>query len=142
MILSYWSVLIVPINTGADYVTVHRDPIDRKSVMDSTWSIFSYWVIIPELHPIIMTRKKKPKFQEVPPVASDLNEANALIEELWEQLRHYEDKLTTSSKNSSKPPSSDHPKDRNEQKKMKALVVAIREELKKATQGISEQSQN
>lgn len=89
-----------------------------------------------------MTRKKKPKFQEVPPVASDLNEANALIEELWEQLRHYEDKLTTSSKNSSKPPSSDHPKDRNEQKKMKALVVAIREELKKATQGISEQSQN
>ncbi|MBB1466828.1 IS66 family transposase, partial [Vibrio sp. SG41-7] len=54
-----------------------------------------------------MSRKKAPKFQEEPPVASDLNEANALIEELWEQLRHLTDKQATNSKNSSKPPSSD-----------------------------------
>ncbi|WP_409202781.1 DUF6444 domain-containing protein [Vibrio sp. SS-MA-C1-2] len=63
-----------------------------------------------------------------------------LIDELWEQLRHYEDKLTTSSQNSSKSPSSDSPKVRHERKKMNALVVAIREELKKATQGINENS--
>ncbi len=47
-----------------------------------------------------MSRKKAPKFQEEPPVASDLNEANALIEELWEQLRHLTDKQATNSKNS------------------------------------------
>lgn len=87
-----------------------------------------------------MTRKKSPKYQAAPPEVSDLNEAKVLIEELWEQLRHYEDKLSTSSKNSSKPPSSDTPKDRYERKKMKALVVAIREELKKVTQGINENS--
>ena len=64
-----------------------------------------------------MTRKKAPKYQEAPPEVSDLNEAKVLIDELWEQLRHYEDKLTTSSKNSSKSPSSDNPKDRHERKK-------------------------
>lgn len=85
-----------------------------------------------------MSRKKAPKFQAEPPVASDLNEANALIEELWEQLRHLTDKQATNSKNSSKPPSSDNPKDKHERKKIKALVVAIREELKRATQGINE----
>ncbi|GGB60585.1 hypothetical protein GCM10011607_21590 [Shewanella inventionis] len=84
-----------------------------------------------------MTRIKAPKYQEAPPEVSDLNEAKVLIDELWEQLRHYEDKLSTSYKNSSKSPSSDTPKDRYERKKMKALVVAIREELKKATQGIN-----
>ncbi|WP_337923499.1 DUF6444 domain-containing protein, partial [Vibrio sp. S12_S33] len=40
-------------------------------------------------------KKKKSKFSSSPPVASDINEANALIVELWEQLRHYEDKLKT-----------------------------------------------
>ncbi|WP_110410664.1 IS66 family transposase [Vibrio rumoiensis] len=64
-----------------------------------------------------MTRKKAPKYQDAPPKVSDLNEAKVLIDELWEQLRHYEDKLTTSSKNSSKSPSSDSPKDRHERKK-------------------------
>jgi len=87
-----------------------------------------------------MTRKKSPKYQEAPPEVSDLNEAKVLIDELWEQLRHYEDKLTTSSKNSSKSPSSDNPKERHERKKLKALVVAIREELNKATQGINANS--
>ena len=64
-----------------------------------------------------MTRKKAPKYQDVPPKVSDLNKAKVLIDELWEQLRYYEDKLTTSSKNSSKSPSSDSPKDRHERKK-------------------------
>ncbi|WP_420910559.1 DUF6444 domain-containing protein [Vibrio cincinnatiensis] len=44
------------------------------------------------------SRKKAPKYQDAPPKVSDLNEAKVLIDELWEQLRHYEDKLTTSSK--------------------------------------------
>ena len=48
--------------------------------------------------------------------------------------------LRTSSQNSSKPPLSDSPKERHEWKKIKALVVTIREELKKATQGIDENS--
>ena len=87
-----------------------------------------------------MTRKKSPKYQEAPPEVSDLNEAKVLIDELWEQLRHLTDKQATNSKNSSKPPSSDNPKDKHERKKIKALVVAIREELKKATQGINESS--
>lgn len=81
---------------------------------------------------------KKPNFKESPPEVSDLNEAKALIGELWEQLRHYEDKLATSSKNSSKPPSSDGPKEKHERKKLKALVTAIREELNQVTQGIDE----
>ncbi|MGU5690684.1 DUF6444 domain-containing protein, partial [Aeromonas caviae] len=67
--------------------------------------------------------KKKSKFSSSPPIASDINEANALISELWEQLRHYEDRLQTSSANSSKSPSSDGPKERAERKKLKALVV-------------------
>ncbi|EOG7686446.1 DUF6444 domain-containing protein [Vibrio cholerae] len=86
--------------------------------------------------------KKKSKFSSAPPIASDINEANALISELWEQLRHYEDKLKTSSANSSQSPSCDGPKVRAERKKLKALVVAIREELNKVTKGINDNSQN
>ncbi len=78
-------------------------------------------------------KMKKSKFSDAPPIASDINEANVLIEELWEQLRYYEDKLKTSCSNSSKPPSSDGPKERAERKKLKALVVAIKEELNKVT---------
>lgn len=79
--------------------------------------------------------KKKSKFSSTPPIASDINEANALISELWEQLRHYEDRLKASSANSSKSPSSDGPKERAERKKLKALVVAIREELNRGHEG-------
>jgi pantothenate synthetase len=39
-------------------------------------------------------------------------------------LRHYEDKLATSSRNSSLSPSSDSPAAREERKKLKSLVVA------------------
>ncbi|MGL6316364.1 DUF6444 domain-containing protein [Vibrio sp. WXL103] len=87
-------------------------------------------------------RKKKANFKQAPPEVSNLSEAKALIDELWEQLRFYEDKLATSSRNSSKSPSLDGPKERAERKKLKALVVAIREELNKATQGIDEKSAN
>lgn len=39
-------------------------------------------------------KRRNPNSQRLlPPIASDINEANALIEELWEQLGHYEDKL-------------------------------------------------
>ncbi|MFS2001002.1 DUF6444 domain-containing protein [Vibrio breoganii] len=57
-------------------------------------------------------------------------------------MRHFEDKLKTSSANSSKSPSSDGPKERAERKKLKALVVAIREELNWVTKGINDNSQN
>lgn len=86
-------------------------------------------------------KKKKSNFAVHPPVASDINEANALIEELWAQLREYEDKLKTNCSNSSTPPSSDGPKERAERKKLKALVIAIREELNRVTQGINDHSQ-
>ncbi|MFL9755303.1 DUF6444 domain-containing protein [Vibrio cyclitrophicus] len=84
------------------------------------------------------------KLSSSPPVASDINEANVLIEELWEQLRHYEDKLKTSSTDSSKPLLGGGPKERSERKKNKALVVVIREELNKVTQaqGINDSSRN
>ncbi|WP_414811571.1 DUF6444 domain-containing protein [Photobacterium profundum] len=60
------------------------------------------------------------------------------MQELWEKLRHYEDKLSTSSKNSSKSPSSDGPKERAERKKLKALVAAVRLELNKVTRANGE----
>ncbi len=62
--------------------------------------------------------KSGPDYRAAPPDVSDLNEAKTLIDELWEQLRHYEDKLATSSKNSSKPPSTDGPKERAEREKL------------------------
>lgn len=48
-------------------------------------------------------------------VRAEHNQANAPIEELWEQLHHYEDKLKTSCSNSSKPPSSNGPKEQAKQ---------------------------
>ncbi|WP_425425653.1 DUF6444 domain-containing protein [Vibrio harveyi] len=44
--------------------------------------------------------------------------------------------------NSSKSPFSDGLKERAERKKLKALEVAIREELNKVTKGINDNSQN
>lgn len=130
------------VRLSTNLVNVHQYRIDsKKSVIISTGSHFAYWVIIPSGHADCMT-KKKSKFSSSPPIASDINEANALISELWEQLRHYEDRLQTSSANSSKSPSSDGPKERAERKKLKALVVAIREELNKVTKGINDNSQN
>ncbi len=92
-------------------------------------------MILFSLHADAM-KKKTSKFSAAPPVAADINEANALIE----QLRHYEDKLKTSCSNSSNSPSTDSPKELAERKKLKALVVAIREELNKVTQGINDHS--
>ncbi|EMD78546.1 Transposase [Vibrio diabolicus E0666] len=34
-------------------------------------------------------KKKKSKFSAAPPVASDIQEANAIIEELWEKLAYF-----------------------------------------------------
>jgi hypothetical protein len=72
-----------------------------------------------------MTMKKK-LFAQEPPMLSDISEANLLIQGLWTQLRDYEDRLTTSSKNSSKSPSADTPAARAERKKLKLLVAEIR----------------
>ncbi|MBD1578085.1 hypothetical protein HC723_17105 [Vibrio sp. S11_S32] len=94
------------------------------------------------LHYLHMSRKKEPKYQAPPPVASSLNEANTLIQELWEQLRHLEDKRKTNSKNSSKPSSTESIEDKANRKKQIALVMAIREELHKVTKGINENSQS
>ena len=75
---------------------------------------------------------KKKIFAQEPPELSDIGEANLLIQELWEKLREYEDKLATSSRNSSKSPSADTPADKAERKKLKALVVQIRLALSQA----------
>ncbi len=44
-----------------------------------------------------------------PPVATDLEQANALLREAWAHMVELEDRLAMSSTNSSKPPSSDEP---------------------------------
>ena len=77
---------------------------------------------------------KKKIFAQEPPTVSELGEAQAdkLIRELWEKLREYEDKLATSSRNSSKSPSADTLADKAERKKLKALVVQIRLALSQA----------
>ena len=86
----------------------------------------------------MLTMKNK-TYQTKPPELTSLNEANVLIQELWQQLREYEDKLATSSRNSSLSPSSDSPAARAERKKLKRLVVEIRLALNQTTRGINEQ---
>ena len=76
-------------------------------------------MIIFNIHNIQMKMKMKKKiYQTEPPEATNRNEGNALIQELCQQLRHYEDKLATSSKNSSLSPSSDSPAARGRAKKI------------------------
>ena len=53
-----------------------------------------------------MTRKKS---HPAAPKAETLEQANALIQSLWDRLNDIEDKLKQSSRNSSRPPSSDGP---------------------------------
>jgi len=79
---------------------------------------------------------KNKTYQTEPPELTSLNEANVLIQELWQQLREYEDKLATSSRNSSLSPSSDSSAARAERKKLKRLVVEIRLALNQTTRGI------
>lgn len=78
--------------------------------------------------------KKKP-FHTAPPEVTSLIEANALIKELWAQLREYEDRLAASSRNSSRSPSTDSPAARAERKQLKLLVAEIRLALSQATRG-------
>ncbi|SQH76386.1 conserved protein of unknown function [Shewanella benthica] len=49
--------------------------------------------------------KKKKQFATEPSTVAELgeNKANLLIQELWQKLREYEDRLALSSINSSKP---------------------------------------
>ena len=76
---------------------------------------------------------KKKKFANAePPELSSLLEANALIRELWEQLREYESRLNASSRNSSRPPSTDSLKDKAERKKLQRLALEIRQALNQA----------
>ncbi len=70
--------------------------------------------------------KKKKAFTAEPPQVRDLNEAQALIQELWGKLREYEDRLAASSRNSSQPQSQDSAAER---KKLKRLVAEIRQAL-------------
>lgn len=53
-----------------------------------------------------MSRKKQ---TSKPPVATNLDEANELIGALWDRLNDLEDRLNQSSRNSSRPPSSNGP---------------------------------
>ncbi|KLU14622.1 hypothetical protein AFK69_15080 [Xenorhabdus sp. GDc328] len=82
--------------------------------------------------------KKKKHFTAEPPKVSNISEANALIRELWAKLREYEDRLSLSSRNSSRSPSSDTPQARAERQKLKALVAEIRLAFSQATQGTAD----
>jgi hypothetical protein len=79
--------------------------------------------------------KKKKLFEQEPPTLGSLGEANALIRELWDKLREYEDRLAASSRNSSRSPSSDSPAAKAERKKLKRLVAEIRLALNLDTRG-------
>lgn len=70
--------------------------------------------------------------------AHDLHDANRIIQELWNKLREYEDRLALSSRNSSKSPSSDSPAAKAERKKLRRLVAEIRLALNLDTRGIDE----
>ena len=82
--------------------------------------------------------KKKSIFTQDAPHLEDIHDANALIKELWDKLRHYEDKLATSSRNSSSSPSKDSLEVKAERKKLKRLVADIRLALNLDTQGIDD----
>ena len=82
--------------------------------------------------------KKKKQFEQEPPKVDNLGDANLLIRELWDKLREYEDRLATSSRNSSKSPSSDSPKAKAERKKLQRLVAEIRLALNLDTRGIDD----
>ena len=82
--------------------------------------------------------KKKMLFNQEPPTVSNVGEANALIRELWDKLREYQDQLNASSRNSSRSPASDTPQAKAERKKLKRLVAEIRLALSQATRGIDD----
>lgn len=81
---------------------------------------------------------KKKFLEQEPPKLNSLDEANALIQELWGKLREYEDKLAANSKNTSKSPSTDSPAAKAERKKLKRLVAETRLALNLVTRGIDE----
>ena len=81
---------------------------------------------------------KKKCFANSAPQALDLHDANRIIQELWNKLREYEDRLALSSRNSSKSPSSDSPAAKAERKKLQRLVAEIRLALNLDTRGIVE----
>jgi SMC interacting uncharacterized protein involved in chromosome segregation len=86
----------------------------------------------------ISAMKKKSMFTQDAPHVEDINDANALIKELWDKLREYEDKLATSSRNSSRSPSNDTPEVKAERKKLKRLVAEMRQALNLDTRGIDD----
>lgn len=82
--------------------------------------------------------KKDADSRALTPQAHDLHDANRIIQELWNKLREYEDRLALSSRNSSKSPSSDSPAAKAERKKLRRLVAEIRLALNLDTRGIDE----
>lgn len=83
--------------------------------------------------------KKIKHFQAPAPEVNNLSEANALIQQLWEKLREYEDRLAANSRNSSRSPSSDSPAAKAERKKLQRLTEEIRQALSQATPDTGEQ---
>jgi acyl-CoA thioesterase len=82
--------------------------------------------------------KKNNFFEKEAPQPNNLSEAKRIIQELWSKLREYEDRLTLSSRNSSKSPSSDTPASKAERKKLQGLVVKTRLALNLDTRGIDD----
>ena len=81
---------------------------------------------------------KKKLFEKPAPQAYDLHDANRIIQELWNKLREYEDRLAQTSRNSSRPPSSDSPAAKAERKTLQRRVSEIRLALNLDTRGIDE----
>ncbi len=69
-----------------------------------------------------------------PPVASNLEQANALLQEAWAHMVELEDRLAMSSTNSSKPPSSDTPGKKREDKRDKQKKGRRAQETKRGAQ--------
>ena len=87
---------------------------------------------------------RKHQFTAQPLTASQLGSeesVNLYIRELWEKLREYEDRLNASSRNSSRSPSSDLPKDKVERKKLQRLALEIRQALNQTTQDTNDHFQ-
>ncbi len=81
---------------------------------------------------------KKKLFEHDAPQAHDLLDANRIIQELWNKLREYGDRLAMSSRSSSSSPSAASPAAKPQRKKSPRLVSEIREALNLDTRGIDD----
>ncbi|WP_223824037.1 DUF6444 domain-containing protein [Candidatus Enterovibrio escicola] len=84
---------------------------------------------------------KKNHFEKEPPTVEQLSykQANALILELWNKLREYEDRLSVNSRNAFRSPSSNSPAARDARKNLNTLAAEVRWALNLAKGDIKDQ---